>query len=445
VTGLKHYLQHADTLFRLLRHPHGRPEAIRRFRERKLRFLVNHAHENVPLYRKKFDAAGIQAKDIRSLDDLPLIPRTSKPEMRAAEFREQTASGTSRKQVLLRYTAGSTGEPAHIYRKPIEDHLLNQFRIRASRLLGQRPSDSVAVLRMLSGPTDHMNGLMTRAVKALLPGKRALLECLQPPEAIAANLVELQPDIIRSLPGILAEVAVLWPRSNPDVRNPRQLMTSGEPLTPNLRRSIEEGFEAPVHNVYMSHEFNLLAWECPETGLMHVCDDNVIVEVLRDGSPVPEGESGDVVVTGLHSYTAPLIRYELGDIAVRGPDRCPCGAPFSTLESIRGRTMDMCVLPDGRRLHHWDLIPLSFWDMSWFRRYQMVQKAPDHVVLRVILNREPPAEDIERLERGILEKLTPGARFDFEPVDEMVIAESGKHRVCISEIESETNGGTAAG
>jgi phenylacetate-CoA ligase len=435
MNGVGRYFQHADTLFRLQRHARGGPEAIRRFQERKLRFLVNHARENVPLYQNKFDAAGVRVKDIRGLDDLPLIPRTTKPEMRAAGFREQTASGTSRKEVLLRYTAGSTGEPAHIYRKPVEDHLLNQFRIRASRLLGERPNDSVAVLRMLSGPTDHMNGLMIRAVKALLPGKRALLECLRPPEAIASDLVELQPDIIRSLPGILAEVAVLWPRSNPDVRNPRQLLASGEPLTPNLRRSIEEGFGAPVHNAYMSHEFNLLAWECPETGLMHVCDDNVIVEVLRDGSPAATGESGDVVVTGLHSYTAPLIRYELGDIAVRGPDRCPCGAPFSTLDSIRGRTMDMCVLPDGRRLHHWDLIPLGFWDMSWFRRYQLVQKSPVHFVLRLVLDREPPAEDIEQLEKAICERLGPQGRFEFEFTDEIAVAQTGKHYVCRSEVD----------
>ena len=172
---------------------------------------------------------------------------------------------------------------------------------------------------------------------------------------------------------------------------------------------------------------------------MHVCDDNVIIEVLRDGSPVAEGEAGDVVVTGLHSYTAPFLRYGLSDIAVRGPDRCPCGAPFSTLKSIEGRVMDTCVTPDGRRLHHWELIPMSFWHMPWFRRYQLVQKTPAHVVLRVIASGEPPSDDIEKLKNGVLEKLGPGGSFDIEFVDEIAFSKSGKHQVCRSEVGSNSD------
>jgi phenylacetate-CoA ligase len=291
------------------------------------------------------------------------------------------------------------------------------------------------LLRIFGDPTERKKSWMTQTIKALLPGQETVLDCFQPPDEIIAQLIKIKPKIIRGLPGILAEVISHRPRSDPDFFPPRFLIASGEPMTPNLRRTIQAGFEAAVYNAYRSHEFNLLAWECPETGLMHVCDDNVIIEVLRDGSPVPEGESGDVVVTGLHSYTAPFIRYELGDIAVRGPVQCPCGAPFTTLKSIRGRSMDTCVTPDGRRIHHWELIPIFFWDMSWYQRYQLVQKAPDHVVLRVILNREPPAEDIARLKDVISQKLGPQARCDVQAVDEMIVAKSGKHRVCISETE----------
>jgi len=128
----------------------------------------------------------------------------------------------------------------------------------------------------------------------------------------------------------------------------------------------------------------------------------------------------------------------LGDIAVRGPDRCPCGAPFSTLKSIKGRQMDTCVTPDGRKIHHWELIPMSFWDMPWFRRYQLVQKTPAHVVLRVIASGEPPAEDLRKLESGVLEKLGPTGTFDIEFVDEIAFANSGKHQACRSEVGSES-------
>ncbi|MGD2129437.1 MAG: hypothetical protein PVJ33_01390 [Lysobacterales bacterium] len=434
----KSHLQHADTLFRLLRHAKSRPEELRRFQDSKLRFLVASTYHRVPLYRSKFDAAGTRPEDIRGLDDLRLIPLTCKDEMRAADFSTQTASGTRRKDVFLRYTAGSTGEPAHIYRTAFEDHLLNQFRLRASRLLGECVGEVAVALLSPPGPTEAVSGRAMRALKTLLPGKRIVLNCLRAPDVIAEELIQLQPDIVRGLPGILAEIAALWPRSDPRVRNPRLLLTSGELLTPNLRHTIEAGFGAPVRNMYLCHEFNLLAWECPETSLMHVCDDSVIVEVLRDSSPVAEDEEGDVVVTGLHSYTAPFLRYGLGDTAVRGPDRCPCGAPFSTLKSIKGRQIDICVTPDGRKIHHWELIPMSFWDMPWFRRYQVVQKTPAHVVLRVIPNGEPPAEDLRKLEKGVLEKLGPTGSFDIEFVDEIAFANSGKHQSCRSEVGSES-------
>ena len=83
------------------------------------------------------------------------------------------------------------------------------------------------------------------------------------------------------------------------------------------------------------------------TGEMHLCDDNVIVEVLRDGRRAAVGEAGEVVVTGLHGHAVPYIRYNLGDTADPGDEQCRCGAPFSTLRDLRGRTMDYCLLPGG--------------------------------------------------------------------------------------------------
>ena len=180
---------------------------------------------------------------------------------------------------------------------------------------------------------------------------------------------------------------------------------------------------------------NLVAWECLQTGDLHLCDDGAIVEVLRDGRPAEPGESGDVVVTNLHAYASPYLRYELGDRAVAGEARCRCGAPFATIRGVQGRAMDSLVLPSGRVMHHWELIPMSFWDMPWHRQYQLVQETPDRIVLRVVTEAEPPAADVERLRRAVLEKMGPGASFRIERIDEIERARSGKWRVCISRVE----------
>ena len=164
----------------------------------------------------------------------------------------------------------------------------------------------------------------------------------------------------------------------------------------------------PVYETYGCHEINLVAWECKETGDLHLCDDLAIVEVLCEGRPARPGESGDVVVTNLHAYASPYLRYELGDRAVAGDPVCRCGAPFATIRSVQGRTMDALLLADGRVMHHWELIPMTFWDMPWHRQYQLVQESRDRFVLRLVADGEPPAGDLEHLCRAVLQKLRPG-------------------------------------
>jgi phenylacetate-CoA ligase len=201
-----------------------------------------------------------------------------------------------------------------------------------------------------------------------------------------------------------------------------------------MRSAIRDGFKAPVFDIYGSHECNLLAWECPHTGCYHLCDDNVIVEVVTDGRPAKPGESGEVLLTALHSYAAPFIRYSLGDVVAMDAKVCRCGLPFQTIREIRGRVMDYCTLPGGRKLHHWELIPMSFWDMPWHRRYQLVQEAADRFVLQVIPTQQPPASDIECLQFAVLEKTGPGISFRVECVPEIAFAHSGKNRLCRSEL-----------
>ena len=72
--------------------------------------------------------------------------------------------------------------------------------------------------------------------------------------------------------------------------------------------------------------------------------------------PAAEGERGEVVVTALHSFAVPFIRYRLEDSVVKGKDACACGKLFSTIRSILGRTSEYFPLPDGRELHAYDLL-----------------------------------------------------------------------------------------
>jgi phenylacetate-CoA ligase len=257
---------------------------------------------------------------------------------------------------------------------------------------------------------------------------------LQPIDDLARAARSFAPDVLAGYPGVLTEIAGVWPGMRAPSPNPRLVITGGETLTPAMRARIGRGFHAPVINFYGSHEVNLLGWECAVSGDFHVCDDNVVVEILRNGRPVEMGESGDVVITALHGYAAPYIRYDLGDVATRGDASCRCGAPFSTIRNLHGRRMDYCVLPDGRRMHHWELIPMTFWDMPWHRRYQLVQETHQRLVLRVVADDRVPEGDLARLSSAIREKLGPGVKFRIDLVDDLAFSATGKHQLCRSEV-----------
>jgi phenylacetate-CoA ligase len=199
-------------------------------------------------------------------------------------------------------------------------------------------------------------------------------------------------------------------------------------MTALMRSRIKRGFSAPVYDMYGSNEFNLLAWQCPKSDHFHVCDDIVIVEILRDGDPVEEGEQGEVVVTGLFSRTMPFIRYRTGDLAIKGAEVCDCGQPFSTLGAIQGRTADYLKLPDGRLVHPFAIgAGFSEYGDSWIDQHQLVQTALDRVVLRVKLRRPATPNERDRvISAG--EKACRPARFELEFVDHLELDPSGKFR-----------------
>ena len=139
-------------------------------------------------------------------------------------------------------------------------------------------------------------------------------------------------------------------------RAPRGLagatLESGEP---ELRAACRDLWGVPLHDVYSANELGYIALQCPESEQYHVMSECALVEVIDgDGRPCRPGETGRLVLSSLHNYAMPLLRYEIGDYAEVG-DQCPCGRGLPLLNRIAGRERNMLVLPDGRQ--HWPTCP----------------------------------------------------------------------------------------
>ena len=164
-------------------------------------------------------------------------------------------------------------------------------------------------------------------------------------------LKRIPPDALTGFPGVLVRIAQSLTEADRRVLRPRFVVAGGEVLTPVMRKQIRDAFRAPVFETYASHEFSLIASECQETGESHVCDDGMILEVIKDGRPAAPGERGEVVGTALHSFAMPFVRYRLGDVVTQSSGTCACGQPFSTIRTIQGRMIDYFPLPSGRLMH----------------------------------------------------------------------------------------------
>jgi phenylacetate-CoA ligase len=305
------------------------------FQSHALRRVVAHAYHNVPYYRRLFDQSGIALRDVKTAADLESLPITTKKDLQGVPVQDTIARGLHPARLVEVTTSGASGEPLTIRRTWIEHRLFLRLALRALRYFGLRMTDRrVSVVYMVHG-RKRRGALHKRALNACGIYRHAYVDCCQQPDRVLAALREWRPHVLEGYAGTLSHLAEFSMREGGDGIRPRFITSGAEVLTTNMRERISRAFGSPVYERYGSHELNLIAWECRETGELHVCDDSVVIEVLKDGRPAQPGEAGEVVGTSLHSFTMPFIRYRLGDIATRGGDTCACGLPFSTMRPLR--------------------------------------------------------------------------------------------------------------
>ena len=218
----------------------------------------------------------------------------------------------------------------------------------------------------------------------------------------------------------------LLERGITDIR-PSLVFSAAMPLSDRGRAVVEQAFGVAPLDVYVAAELGTLAWECPDVpGALHLNDDMQIIEILDDrDQPVPEGETGEVIVTQLCCLAQPLLRYRLGDLAARIPGPCGCGRGLARLTPVQGRTRHVIRLADGRVLYGM-MVSTVVKPFPEVRRWQLRQTAPDVVQLLVVPSPAWRPEVAEKIARQLEEKFGRGLRFEVEAVTDIPLAPTGK-------------------
>jgi len=393
----------------------------------RLRALVGHAYENVPYYRRLFDGVSLRPRHIQKLSDLVNIPISTREAVQSVPPEDLIARGYKLERLLVHRTSGSTGEPFSIRRTPFEERLLQAHRLAVLFRLGLRLGDrrAAVVSERLAGTPLYMRVGILRYDE---------INCLIEPADILAALHAIRPDVLRGYSGTLAYLAGMMTDEERKTIRPRFVTTDSETLTCDMREQIEVGFGARVFDFYDSHEFNMIAWECPSSGLYHVSDTSLIAEVLAAGRAAEPHQPGQLVGTALQSWAMPFLRFALGDLVTRGPNRCPCGAHSSILAGVNGRIADRFVLPGGRSVHPYTLVNPLMEHGPWVRQYQIVQDRLDRVKVKLapMLGEDPPAGGVAAVQQVLRERLGPGIGLEVELVSHIPAAPSGKQRPYLS-------------
>lgn len=246
-----------------------------------------------------------------------------------------------------------------------------------------------------------------------------------------------RPSYILSYPTNLHALARLARDRGMEMSWLKGIVTYSEALSPAVRKDIEAVFPVCVKDVYSAAEVSVISIQCPDVPTnQHIQAENLLVEVVDDaGRPTSPGEVGRVLVTDLHNFATPMIRYEIGDLAATGRP-CSCGRGLPVLQRVWGRVRNMLCLVSGERIFP-DIGALRLHEILPLRQYQMVQRGLTKIDVKLSVARPLTLGEETQLRNLVLGALGRPFDLDLQYVDgEIPRHPSGKFEDFICEVDT---------
>ncbi len=412
-----------------------------------LQLLLRHAAATVPFHAERLRLAGIDPNEPlteAAWARLPILTRWDVHD--AGGLLHATSIPASHGVTGETTTGGSTGIPVHVRRSAVDGLMWSAVAVREE--IWHRDDMLGCMVRVRAQPdglteeqkrqvrsADGLQGADWGPPAALLwrTGRSAVLDYTTPVPRQAEFLRRMEavylftdPSNLRLLLGhcrdkhiVLPDLLAVW--------------TVSEVVDESLRRLCHDVFGVRIVANYSAAETGYIALQCPDHDHYHVQSEVIFVEVLNDaGSPCAPGEIGRVVVTPLHNFAMPLLRYELGDEAEVGAP-CPCGRGLPVLRRVVGRTLDYLTLPSGEKrrpiLNHYRLA-----EVAAIREFQIVQRSVERIEVLMVLGRPLSANEKATITAVLAAEL--GGEFDIvlTPCETIPRTAAGKLRPFMSDL-----------
>jgi phenylacetate-CoA ligase len=420
--------------------------------------LIRYAYKWIPYYSTKFKEIGLIPDDIKTLEDIKLIPVLSREELienqkNLIDLRLQSsvsiadqsnrASGIPmpfarfRRHKLIKNTSsGSTGTPVVFYEDGSKTALNWAYELLVKDWFGFKPGVKEARLVRLS--TEYLpNSKILQMRRYLwhqlvLPGMNLQEKDY---ELSCQRIIQFKPKILWGITSALVGLAdyISKNRNVLSFYRPELIMTWAAPLYDFENELIKRIFNCPVTNVYSTREVGHIAAICSFNSF-HVFQENLLVEVDDN----PNGwsiDSGEIIVTTLEVSPMPFIRYRMGDIGELSQTTCACGRNSQILKNVLGRTGEIFITKDGRMIapNFWGRIFMSEEFFGRVKRIQIVYTKTKNIKIKISRDIGYDIETENFLKNICASNFSADTKITLEYVPQIKPLASGKYAMIINE------------
>ena len=318
-------------------------EELRALQLQRMKWAIKHVYDNVALYKRKYDAAGVHPDDLKELSDLAKFPFTTKADLRETYPYGMFAT-PMRDVVRIHASSGTTGKPTVVGYTKNDIAMWGQLMARSMRAAGCNADDIIL--------NSYGYGLFTGGLGAHYGGE-ALGAAVIPmsggqTEKQVQLIVDFKPTVICCTPSYVLTIADEMIKQGVDPRGTslRVGIFGAEPWTNEMRREIEARLNISAIDIYGLSEVMGpgVACECAETkDGPTIWEDHFYPEIIHPetGAVLPDEEMGELVFTSLSKEALPIIRYRTRDLTRLMPGTA---RPMRRMAKITGRSDDMLII-----------------------------------------------------------------------------------------------------
>ncbi len=353
-----------------------------------LRLLLSYAGAHIPYYRELFRRERFDPRAVASRHDLEALPLLTRQIVR--ERYTDLVDPAHRGKTLKKGTSGSTGCPLKFEYSMTSEYWRQAVKLRGYGWAGYRPG--LKTFYYWAAVSAARPSLKIRADRALR--RETFVDSMRQDaasrRAALALFRKIRPSVVVCYTQSCAQFARWILDEGLRDWDDLPVICGAEAVLPGDRAVLASAFGPAIFETYGSRETMLIAAECEAHEGMHIQEENLVVEVVSDRRAVARGEPGDVVVTDLHNFGMPMIRYVNGDVAILSESGlCACGRGLARVARVDGRRADTLIDRDGNAVPG-IVFHVLFSDArkEIVRQFQAVQSEGGAVVLKVVRGRE---------------------------------------------------------